>query len=84
MQQFIFHSSFRLSSVHQKALIPLSRHQLGNLRLLHLAMPQVSPFPRLVFSGTLVLSLFDLSGRSLRYDLITACKCLPGEKTAGY
>lgn len=54
MQQFIFHSSFHLSSVQisQKALIPLSRHQLENLRLLHLAVPQVSPFPRLVFSGT--------------------------------
>lgn len=51
-QQFIFHSSFHLSAVLcQKALIPLWRHQLGNLWLLHLAVPQVSPFPRAEFSG---------------------------------
>lgn len=85
MQRFIFIQPISLSSVHQKATIHLSMHQLKKAQLrsawqrLRLALSR-----GWVFSTDLELNLFSLSKSSLRCDLITVCKYLPREKTARY
>lgn len=79
------YSPFHLSSVHQKATIHLSMHQLKKTQLHSAWQPLRLALSRgWVFSRDLELNLFGLSKSSLRCDLITVCKYLPREKTARY